>query len=63
MALGLGLQDGQRTAAMISLVLITGQLMDPGPVALAIQLAAAAALSFGVLLAAGGSPTRSRVVW
>jgi PiT family inorganic phosphate transporter len=49
-ALGLGLQDGQRTAAMISLVLITGQLMDPGPVALAIQLAAAAALSFGVLL-------------
>lgn len=49
-ALGLGLQDGQRTAATISLVLITGGLIDPGPVAVAIQLVAASALSFGVLL-------------
>ncbi|MGP9488480.1 inorganic phosphate transporter [Glutamicibacter sp. 363] len=49
-ALGLGLQDGQRTAATITLVLITGGHMDPGPVALAIQLIAASALSFGVLL-------------
>ncbi|MGQ3382778.1 anion permease [Glutamicibacter sp. TV12E] len=49
-ALGLGLQDGQRTAALLSLVLITGRAMDPGPVTLAIQLSAAFALSFGVLL-------------
>ncbi|HJX77402.1 inorganic phosphate transporter [Glutamicibacter sp.] len=49
-ALGLGLQDGQRTGATITLVLITGGLMDPGPVAVAIQLVAASALSFGVLL-------------
>ncbi|WP_313812958.1 inorganic phosphate transporter [Glutamicibacter sp.] len=49
-ALGLGLQDGQRTGALIALVLMNGRLMDPGPVTWAIQLAAAAALSFGVLL-------------
>jgi len=49
-ALGLGLQDGQRTGALLSLVLITGRLMDPGPLTVAIQLTAAAALSFGVLL-------------
>ncbi len=49
-ALGMGLQDGQRTGAMIALVLITGHMMDPGPVTWAIQLAAGAALSFGVLL-------------
>ncbi|RBL99038.1 phosphate transporter [Glutamicibacter soli] len=49
-ALGLGLQDGQRTGALIALVLITGDAMDPGPVTWAIQLSAGAALSFGVLL-------------
>ncbi|KWR69693.1 phosphate transporter [Arthrobacter sp. W1] len=49
-ALGLGLQDGQRTGAMIALVLITGHAMDPGPVTWAIQLAAGTALGLGVLL-------------
>ncbi|QIV87234.1 inorganic phosphate transporter [Glutamicibacter mishrai] len=49
-ALGLGLQDGQRTGAMLSLVLITGNMMAPGPLTVAIQLTAACALSFGVLL-------------
>jgi len=49
-ALGLGLQDGQRTGAMLSLVLITGNMMDPGPLTVAVQLTAACALSFGVLL-------------
>jgi len=49
-ALGLGLQDGQRTGALLSLVLITGQMMNPGPLTVAIQLTAASALSFGVLL-------------
>lgn len=49
-ALGLGLQDGQRTGAMIALVLITGNAMDPGPVTWAIQLAAGLALGLGILL-------------
>lgn len=49
-ALGLGLQDGQRTGAMIALVLITGNLMDPGPLTWAIQLTAGVALATGVLL-------------
>lgn len=49
-ALGLGLQDGQRTGAMIALVLITGHVMDPGPLTWAIQLSAGAALGLGVLL-------------
>jgi len=49
-ALGLGLQDGQRTGALIALVLMTGHMMDPGPVTWVIQLAAGAALAFGVLL-------------
>lgn len=49
-ALGLGLQDGQRSGAMLMLVFITAQSMEPGTTPWALQLTAAAFLAFGVLL-------------
>ncbi|GAB3621686.1 low-affinity phosphate transporter PitH [Glutamicibacter endophyticus] len=48
-ALGLGLQDGQRTGAMIAVVLITGHVIEPGPISWTIQLTAASCLALGVL--------------
>lgn len=48
-SLGLGLQDGQRSGAMIALIFITAQLTDPVPVTWGMQITAALALSLGVL--------------
>jgi len=49
-ALGLGLQDGQRSGAMLTLVFITGRFLNPEPASWAMQVTAAACLAFGVLL-------------
>ncbi|MCW4467293.1 inorganic phosphate transporter [Glutamicibacter sp. MNS18] len=49
-ALGLGLQDGQRSGAMLTLILLTAQYVDsPAATPWAIQLTAATFLSLGVL--------------
>lgn len=49
-ALGLGLQDGQRSGAMLTLVFMTAHLLDPTTITWAMQLTAAIALALGVLL-------------
>ncbi|MEE1622098.1 anion permease [Zafaria sp. Z1313] len=52
-SLGHGLQDGQRTGAMITLALVTAHVLEPGtPVPFAAQLTAASFLALGAL--AGG---------
>jgi PiT family inorganic phosphate transporter len=48
-ALGNGLQDGQRTGAMLTLALVTAGAAQPGTIMLGPQLLGAAALASGVL--------------
>ena len=48
-ALGHGLQDGQRTGAMITLALVAGHATEPGSIPVGAQLAGAAFLSAGAL--------------
>jgi len=48
-ALGHGLQDGQRTGALITLALVTAHAVEPGAIPLGAQLAGAAFLAAGAL--------------
>lgn len=48
-ALGNGLQDGQRTGALLTLALVTGGAAQPGAIMLGPQLLGATALAAGVL--------------
>lgn len=48
-ALGLGLQDGQRSGAMLTLVLLTAQYVDTPQTAWQIQLTAATVMALGIL--------------
>lgn len=48
-ALGHGIQDGQRTGAMLTLALVTANAAQPGSIMLGTQLLAATCLAVGVL--------------
>lgn len=48
-SLGHGMQDGQRTGAMLTLVLVAGHATDPGSIPFGAQLTGALFLSVGVL--------------